>query len=51
VLVGPFVPVPVMIRTATRETRHGGRTPDIYGLLREAREEAESRRRDDDLLY
>jgi DNA helicase HerA-like ATPase len=44
VLVGPYVPVPVMIRTAPRETRHGGRTPDIYGLLREARDEAEARR-------
>ena len=44
VLVGPFVPVPVMIRTATRETRHGGRTPDIYGLLQEARDEAEAER-------
>lgn len=42
VLIGPFVSVPVMIRTATRETRHGGRTPDIYRLLKEAREEAES---------
>jgi len=51
VLVGPYVPVPVMIRTATRETRHGGRTPDIYGLLREAREEAESRKKDEELLY
>ena len=44
VLVGPFVPVPVMIRTATRETRHGGRTPDIHGLLQEAQEEAEAER-------
>jgi hypothetical protein len=51
VLVGPYVPVPVMIRTATRETRHGGRTPDIYGLLKEAREEAESKRKDKELLY
>lgn len=41
VLVGPFVSVPVMIRTMERETQHGGRTPDIYGLLREARAEAE----------
>jgi len=40
VLVGPFVPVPVMVRTATRETMHGGRTPDVAGLLREAREAA-----------
>jgi len=51
VLVGPYVPVPVMIRTAMRETRHGGRTPDIYGLLREAREKAEAEKRDGDLLY
>jgi len=42
VLVGPFVPVPVMIRTAIRETRHGGRTPDIHRLLQEAKEEAEA---------
>jgi DNA helicase HerA-like ATPase len=49
VLVGPYVPVPVMIRTATRETRHGGRTPDVYGLLREARERAEDDREDNDL--
>jgi hypothetical protein len=44
VLIGPFVSVPVMIRTAARETKHGGRTPDIYRLLREAREEAENER-------
>lgn len=44
VLVGPYVPVPVMIRTASRETMHGGRTPDIYRLLREARDEAEAQR-------
>jgi len=50
VLVGPFVPVPVMIRTAMRETRHGGRTPDIYGLLREAREKTKDLRKDA-LLY
>jgi DNA helicase HerA-like ATPase len=37
VLVGPFVPVPVMMKTADRETRHGGTTPDIFGLLSEAR--------------
>jgi len=42
VLVGPYVPVPVMIRTETRETRHGGRTPDITGLLREARDRVEA---------
>jgi len=41
VLVGPFVSVPVMIRTLERETQHGGRTPDIYGLLQEAKSEAE----------
>lgn len=41
VLVGPFVPVPVIIKTATRETLHGGRTPDIYGLLKEARDRVE----------
>jgi DNA helicase HerA-like ATPase len=41
VLVGPFVPIPVMIRSATRETRHGGTTPDIYGLLRDAKEQVE----------
>ena len=44
VLVGPFIPIPVMIRTAARETQHGGRTPNIYGLLREAKDEAEARR-------
>ncbi|MBS7619060.1 ATP-binding protein [Candidatus Bathyarchaeota archaeon] len=42
ILVGPFVPVPVMVRTAGRETKHGGRTPDIYRLLKEAEEEAEN---------
>ena len=31
-----------------REIRHGGRTPDVYGLLREAREKL---KREDDLLY
>jgi len=41
VLVGPFVPVPVMIKTMERETQHGGRTPDIYGLLQEANAEAD----------
>jgi DNA helicase HerA-like ATPase len=41
VLVGPFVSVPVMVKTLERETQHGGRTPDIYGLLQEARSEAE----------
>ena len=51
VLVGPYVPVPVMVRTATRETRHGGTTPDVYGLLREAREKAEAERKDEGLLY
>jgi len=44
VLVGPFVPVPVMIRTSARETRHGGRTPDIHRLLQEALDEAEDER-------
>ena len=44
VLVGPFVPVPVMIKTATRRTKHGGTTPDIYGLLREARDRKEAER-------
>jgi hypothetical protein len=34
-----------------RETRHGGRTPDIYGLLREAQEKAEAEKKDDALLY
>ena len=41
VLVGPFVPVPVMIKTIERETQHGGATPDVYGLLAEARTEEE----------
>ena len=41
VLVGPFVSVPVMIKTIERETQHGGRTPDIYRLLQEAKSEAE----------
>ncbi|MBM3291711.1 ATP-binding protein [Candidatus Bathyarchaeota archaeon] len=36
VLVGPFVPVPVMIKTAERETKHGGKTPEIAKLLQEA---------------
>jgi DNA helicase HerA-like ATPase len=45
VLVGPFVPVPVMIKTMQRETRHGGRTPEIADLLRQALEEAEIKRR------
>jgi len=40
-----------MIRTATRETRHGGRTPDVYGLLREALERAQAKKEDEDLLY
>ena len=44
VLVGPFVPVPVMVKTSKRETRHGGRTPDIYRLLQEARDEADARK-------
>ncbi len=39
VLLGPFVPAPVMIKTGGRETDHGGRTPDIHRLLEEAREE------------
>jgi hypothetical protein len=34
-----------------RDTRHGGRTPDIYGLLREAREKAEAEKKDEGLLY
>ncbi|MBN1683348.1 ATP-binding protein [Candidatus Bathyarchaeota archaeon] len=41
VLVGPFVPVPVMVKTAERETKHGGRTPEITKLLIEAIEKAE----------
>jgi len=44
VLVGPFTPIPVMIKTAARETRHGGRTPDIHRLLLEAQDEAEAER-------
>ena len=51
VLVGPYVPVPVMIKTATRETRHGGRTPDINRLLQEARERAKAEKEDEDVLY
>ena len=51
ILVGPYVPVPVMIKTATRETRHGGRTPDIYRLLSEARERAKAEKEDEELLY
>jgi len=35
-----------MIKTATRETRHGGRTPDIYRLLAEAKERANAKRED-----
>jgi len=49
VLVGPFVPVPVMIRTAKRETKHGGTTPDIAALLRQAREDIEIKRRRDSI--
>jgi len=49
VLVGPFVPIPVMIKTMERETRHGGRTPDVYGLLYEALKEAEEE--EDEALY
>ena len=49
VLVGPFVPIPVMIKTMRRETRHGGRTPDVYGLLQEALREAEEE--EDEALY
>jgi DNA helicase HerA-like ATPase len=45
VLVGPFVPVPVMIKTMQRETRHGGRTPEIADLLRQALEDAEIKRK------
>jgi hypothetical protein len=51
VLVGPYVPVPVMIKTTIRETRHGGRTPDIHRLLSEARERAKAEKDDEDLLY
>jgi DNA helicase HerA-like ATPase len=50
VLVGPFVPIPVMIRTSTRETMHGGRTPDVYRLLTEAKERAR-REENEKLLY
>jgi len=50
VLVGPFVPIPVMIKTMERETRHGGRTPDVYSLLREALREAEEDE-EDEALY
>lgn len=50
VLVGPYVPIPVMIKTANRETRHGGRTPDIYRLMLEAREKAKDNEQED-LLY
>jgi len=49
VLIGPFVPIPVMIKTMRRETRHGGRTPDVYGLLEEALREAEEE--EDEALY
>jgi hypothetical protein len=34
-----------MIKTMQRETRHGGRTPEIADLLRQALEEAEIKRR------
>jgi DNA helicase HerA-like ATPase len=50
VLVGPFVPIPVMIHTSTRETMHGGRTPDVYRLLTEAKERAR-REENEKLLY
>ncbi len=49
VLVGPYVPI--MIKTATRETRHGGRTPGIHRLLSEARERAKAEKEDEELLY
>jgi hypothetical protein len=39
-----------MIKTATRETRHGGRTPDIHMLLAEAKERVNTKR-DDEPLY
>ena len=48
VLVGPYVPI--MIKTATRETRHGGRTPDIYRLLSEAWERAKAEKEDEELF-
>jgi hypothetical protein len=40
-----------MIRTASRETMHGGRTPDISGLLAEALERARVEKDDKGLLY
>ena len=49
VLVGPYVPVPTMVRTANRETRHGGRTPDIHRLLAKARERA--KQENDEPIY
>jgi len=48
-IVGPYVPV--MIKTATRETRHGCRTPDIYHLLSEARERTKAGKEDEGLTY
>jgi DNA helicase HerA-like ATPase len=49
VLVGPYVPVPVMIKTATRETSHGGRTPNIHRLLAEAKMRANTKKEDEPL--
>jgi len=45
ILVGLFVPVQVMVRTGDRETKHGGRTPNIYKLLSEALKDAENKRK------
>ncbi len=49
VLVGPYIPV--MIKTATRETRYCGRTPDIHRLLVETLKRAKAEKEDDELLY
>ncbi len=39
-----------MIKTVTRESRHGGRTLDIHRLLQEARERARVEKEDGDIL-
>jgi len=40
-----------MIKTETRETRHGDCTPDIHYLLAETWERAKAEKEDDELLY
>ncbi len=39
-----------MIKTVTRENRHGGCTPDIHRLLQEAGERARAEKEDGGIL-